>query len=286
MPNLALRPRPLLLFAALAAGAVFSAFLLYETPGLGIGHFYYVPIILAALATGSLIGAAAGAAMTGVYVLGVLLNPAIPSAEVLTLSTGIRFVTFVMIGLVTGYFAERNRALVGELEVLAERDALTGLPNTRAFERAITERFHREESFALLVGDVDSFERANELHGHLHGDDVLREVASRLSHSLEAGDEIARVGGDEFAVLTYARNTADAARRAALLQRVLADDGFAVTFGWAAYPQDGSNALSLYRAADERLYARRVIHGERPRNVIPIDSAAEKSAADAGHSTR
>jgi diguanylate cyclase (GGDEF)-like protein len=245
---------------------VFVAFLLWERPGLGIGHFYYVCIMLAALATGPIAGAAAAAIATVLFAAGLLINPHIPSSEVLTTSTGIRFVTYMTVGIVTGYFSKRTRVLLGELELLAERDALTGLPNTRAFERAIGDRLAREEPFALLVGDVDSL--ANAPRSALETDDVLREVASRLLHSLRPGDEVARVGDDEFAVLTFASSAGEAGKVAARLQRVLADDGVAVTFGWAAYPQDGSNALSLYRAADERLYARRVIH--RDAIVIPL----------------
>ena len=265
--------RGLLLSSALASGVVFVAFVLWERPGLGIGHFYYVCIILAALASGPMVGGAAAAVATALFAGGLFINPHIPSSEVLTTSTGIRFLTYMTVGVVTGYFSKRTRLLMGELELLAERDALTGLPNTRAFERAIGDRLARDESFALLVGDVDSFAAAG--RGTLHADDVLREVASRLLHSLRPGDEVARVGDDEFAVLTYAVSAGDAGKIAAQLQRVLADDGFAVTFGWAAYPQDGSNALSLYRAADERLYARRVIH--RQATVIPLP---EQASAD------
>jgi diguanylate cyclase (GGDEF)-like protein len=264
--------RGLLLSSALAGGLVFLAFVLWERPGLGIGHFYYVCIILAALASGPIVGAAAASIATGLFAAGLLINPHIPSSEVLTTSTGIRFLTYMTVGVVTGYFSKRTRVLMAELELLAERDALTGLPNTRAFERAIGDRLARDEPFALLVGDVDSFAGNR---GMLQADDVLREVASRLLHSLRPGDEVARVGNDEFAVLTYASSAGDAGKVAAQLQRVLADDGFAVTFGWAAYPQDGSNALSLYRAADERLYARRVIH--RQATVIPLP---EQASAD------
>src|ERR671937_1096083 len=249
----------LLIASAVSGVAVFVAFAFYEQPGLGLGHFFYVSIILAALATGPAIGASAAVAATGMFAAGVVLNPNIPPSEVLSTSTGIRFVTYMTVGVVTGYFAKRTRVLMTELELLAERDALTGLPTTRAVERAISSRLDRDEPFALLVGDVDAFAETTS-RGSLHADDVLREVASRLLHSLRPGDEVARVGDDEFAVLTYAAGSTDAGKVAAQLQRVLADDGFAVTFGWAAYPQDGSNALSLYRAADERLYARRVIH--------------------------
>jgi diguanylate cyclase (GGDEF)-like protein len=256
--------------SAASAAIVFPSFLLYEKPGLGIGHFYYVSIILAALATGPWMGASAGAAATALYAIGVFLNPSIPPTEVLTTSTAIRFVTYVTVGAVTGYFAQSNRTLLAELRVLAERDALTGLPNTRAFERAITDRLDQGEAFALLIGDLDGFAQVNDAAGPLRGDDVLREVANRLLRALRAGDEVARVGGDEFAVVARCQGIDDAAKLAALLERVLADDGFAVTFGWGAFPQDGSNALSLYRAADERLYARKLIRGERRGNVTPL----------------
>jgi GGDEF domain-containing protein len=95
-------------------------------------------------------------------------------------------------------------------------------------------------------------------------------VGDRLLRALRVGDEVARVGGDEFAVVAGCQGIDDAAKLAALLERVLADDGFAVTFGWAAFPQDGTNALSLYRAADERLYARKLIRGERRSNVTAL----------------
>ena len=269
--------RGLIAASALTGVSVFLLFVFYERPGLGIGHFYYVAIILAALGTGPIAGAGAAGIATGMFAVGIIVNPHIPPSEVLTTSTGIRFLTYMTVGVVTGYFAKRTRLLMGELELLAERDALTGLPNTRAFERAIGDRLARNEAFALLVGDVDAFaERTN--RGALHADDVLREVASRLLHSLQPGDEVARVGDDEFAVLTYASSSTDAGKVAAHLQRLLADDGFAVTFGWAAYPQDGSNALSLYRAADERLYARRVIHRQATVVPLPEPAAAEETA--------
>jgi diguanylate cyclase (GGDEF)-like protein len=266
------RLRYALLTASVVSGvAVFVGFAFYEQPGLGLGHFFYVSIILAALATGPAVGAAAAGVATAAFALGIVINPQIPPSEVLTTSTGIRFVTYMTVGIVTGYFAKRNRVLMGELQLLAERDALTGLPNTRAFERAIGERLGGNQPFALIVGGVDELAPSTGRRG-TNGDDMLREIASRLLHSLPPGDEVARVGDDSFAVLTYAGSAGDAGKVAAHLQRLLAADGFAVTFGWAAYPQDGSNALSLYRAADERLYARRVIH--RQTGVVALPSPA------------
>src|SRR4026209_932200 len=95
MRRLQLTPRrALLATAAGSAAAIYGAFLLYETPGLGIGHFYYLSILLAALATGPWFGAISGAAATGLYATGVVLNPSIQSSEVLSASTAIRLVTF------------------------------------------------------------------------------------------------------------------------------------------------------------------------------------------------
>jgi diguanylate cyclase (GGDEF)-like protein len=261
----------LLIAAALSGVAIFLAFTLYEEPGLGLGHFFYVSIILAALATGPAIGAGAAGVATAMFAAGVVVNPRIPPSEVLTTSTGIRFVTYLTVGVVTGYFAKRNRTLLGELQLLADRDALTGLPNTRVFERAIGERLAREQPFGLIVGSVDDLLSGTGRAG-FDTEEVLRQVASRLLHSLPPGDEVARIGEDSFAVLTYSASPGDAGKVAAHLQGVLAADGFAITFGWAAYPQDGSNALSLYRAADERLYARRVIH--RQTTVVALKPSA------------
>jgi len=121
------RLRHALLIAAAVSGlAIFGAFAVYEEPGLGLGHFFYVPIILAALATGPAISAGAAVIATAMYASGVIVNSNIPPGEVFTTSTGIRFVTFVTVGIVTGYFAKRNRTLLAELRLLADRDALTG----------------------------------------------------------------------------------------------------------------------------------------------------------------
>ena len=138
----------LLTTAAVSGLATFLAFVFYERPGLGVGHLFYISIMLAALATGPAIGAGAAVAATGMFASGVLLNPHIPPSEVLTTSTGIRFVTYMTVGIVTGYFAKRSRVLMAELQLLADRDALTGLPNTRAFERAIGERLGRDQPWA------------------------------------------------------------------------------------------------------------------------------------------
>jgi diguanylate cyclase (GGDEF)-like protein len=266
--------RRLLLSAALVSAAVvFVCFLLYERPGLGIGHFYYLAIALAAMAGGSGLGAAAGVVATGLYVAGVLINQNVPSNELLTTGSVTRGVTYVTIGALIGWFASHNRAMVDELRVLADRDVLTGLPNTRAFESAITRRLASGRAFALLVADMDALKDFNRDEGFTAGNDALRRLADRLATSLGPDDDVARVGSDEFAILASVTSEG-AARLATRLERTLADDRTKATLGWAAFPQEGDNALALYRAASERLYARKVMRSYLRPVPEPLEQAA------------
>jgi diguanylate cyclase (GGDEF)-like protein len=244
--------------AAAIYAAVFVAFLLLEHPGLGIGHFYYLAIALIALALGPVWGAGAGVLGTSLYAVGVLLNQAVPSSEIFTVSTPIRLVNYVAIGALLGWFAAHYRDANAELQILAQRDLVTGLPNTRAFERAIDRRLAAGEPFALLVGDLDLVRIVDDR------DHALRRVSDALAGTLGPGADVARVGAEEFAVLTPADSVEQAAQLASWLERTLCEEGSPVTFGWSAYPREGENALTLYRAADERLYARRVLRAPRP----------------------
>jgi diguanylate cyclase (GGDEF)-like protein len=252
--------------AAVIYAAVFAAFLFLEHSGLGIGHFYYLGIALVALAAGPVWGAAAGTFATGLYAIGVFLNQAMPSSDLATVSTPIRFVNYVAVGTLLGWFASHYRAANEELQILAQRDLVTGLPNTRAFERAIDRRLAAGEPFALLVGDLDS-PRADE-----DRDTALRRVSDALSGALGPESDVARVGAEEFAVLTPCESVEGAAQLAAWLERTLCEGSSLVTFGWSAFPREGENALTLYRAADERLYARRILRQPRA-NALRVITA-------------
>ena len=150
------------------------------------------------------------------------------------------------------------------MAVLADRDVLTGLPNTRAFEAAITRHLDNAEPFALLVADLDGLDDSDAgSNGRSTGEDSLRSVANMLALSMQPGTEIARIGGDEFAVIAHGPQSGGGRQLAVSLQERLATSGIAVTFGWAFYPDDGDNALTLYRAANERLDARKLVNGGR-----------------------
>jgi len=95
--------------------------------------------------------------------------------------------------------------LVSDLTHAATHDALTGLPNRLLFgdrlAGALARTLRRAGEPLLVLVDLDAFKAVNDEHGHLAGDEVLREVASRLRHSVRKADSAARFGGDEFVVL-------------------------------------------------------------------------------------
>jgi diguanylate cyclase (GGDEF)-like protein len=149
------------------------------------------------------------------------------------------------------------------LEREADADPLTGLANHRAFHgRLATEveraqRYGRPLSLACL--DVDGFKDVNDQFGHQAGDRVLREVAARLTTVARAADLVARIGGDEFAVLlpeTTAEAAEAVARRAHELIRVdLAGPGPSVTVSIGICDlEHASNADALVAFADGALY--------------------------------
>jgi diguanylate cyclase (GGDEF)-like protein len=252
---------------------VFTTFVVFEVPGLGIAHLFYLPVAALALTGGVRRGILAGFIAVAFFTLGIVINPKISPSELLTLSTPIRFLTYATMGGLLGWFSARDRELVERLRLLAERDFLTGLPNTPAFEAAIARRFESGTPFALLLGDMDGLKAINDTQGHAEGNDALRRLAVMLGSALRPEDEVARVGGDEFAVLTSLGRAEEAAALAGRLEAGMVRQDGAITFGWAVFPTDGENALSLYRAADERLYARKLVRGERAgRSLYAVDA--------------
>ena len=97
------------------------------------------------------------------------------------------------------------QALIDQLVDLSSRDALTGLANRRTFELALARELDRVarsgEPALLLMVDIDHFKRVNDAYGHTAGDLVIRAVAQALTDSVRPMDLVARMGGEEFAVL-------------------------------------------------------------------------------------
>jgi diguanylate cyclase (GGDEF)-like protein/PAS domain S-box-containing protein len=112
-----------------------------------------------------------------------------------------------------------------QLRFLAEHDALTGARNRRRFERDLSDQVARArrygEQAALLILDVDDFKEINDLHGHRTGDRALKAIAAALMRRLRETDVVARIGGDEFAVLLPYANESQAQVVATSLQRAI-----------------------------------------------------------------
>ena len=157
-------------------------------------------------------------------------------------------------------------------EELAGRDSLTGLANQRLFDELLvsaTERAARSgQDGAVMIVDLDNFKAVNDTYGHPAGHEVLREVARRLSAIVRAGDEVARVGGDEFALLLA---DADGAQRvsealaAALAEPILVTSQPCVigaSAGWATFGAH-RQAAEAVEEADRSMYARKRSNGAR-----------------------
>jgi diguanylate cyclase (GGDEF)-like protein len=100
--------------------------------------------------------------------------------------------------------------MLSQLTDMASTDALTGLPNRRAWEMSLERALGEDQKITLAMLDFDHFKEFNDTLGHPAGDRLLRETAAAWREELRAGDFIARLGGDEFALLLPDCNEANA----------------------------------------------------------------------------
>jgi diguanylate cyclase (GGDEF)-like protein/putative nucleotidyltransferase with HDIG domain len=146
----------------------------------------------------------------------------------------------------------------------ADTDELTGLVNARYLfshlQQEVSRNSRSEDSFAVILMDLDGFKNANDQYGHLAGNRILQAVAAGLRRNCRAGDVVARLGGDEFVVVLPEARRVDAtlARMEETIRTLAmeANCAAAVTFsaGVSRYPEDGTDAETLLEKADERMY--------------------------------
>jgi GGDEF domain-containing protein len=252
----ALPDRRLLFGAALLCylGA-FGAVVAFDRPGLGVGRFFFVAVVLFGLASGPFAGVAGGLLAGGLYAAAVLLNSDLVDGSILAAPMGIRLITFIGVGALSGFFAAQHRAVAAYLKILAERDRLTGLPTSRPFELELSRRIDAGTPFALLLAEVEGLDDGEESELA----DGMGKLPGTLAPWLGAGDAVARVSAREYGVLIQLRSSEEVAALAAVLETALSGHGLDVTMGWAFSPRDGRNGLALYRAASDRLHARTIM---------------------------
>ncbi|EGT3627988.1 transporter substrate-binding domain-containing protein [Morganella morganii] len=164
---------------------------------------------------------------------------------------------------------EITQRLVAEkrLQHVANHDALTQLPNRALLDDRLAQALlsHQREQahFSLLFIDLDGFKQINDQHGHPIGDELLVQVAQKLTKVIRGSDTVARFGGDEFVILLNRVQDLDAATQVAdnilqalssplLIQGVSVS--IAVSMGLVIYPRDGDTAIGLLKKADHLMY--------------------------------
>jgi diguanylate cyclase (GGDEF)-like protein len=229
--------------------------------GLAISGMHYTGMAASEFAAGSICRGGAAlqnnwlAAVIGMFALGLLVVTLITAVYDAHLQSKARIQ------------AARLEQANAALQHQATHDALTGLPNRLLFiDRLDREIAHAQRDghlFSILVVDLDRFKVINDTLGHGPGDQLLMEIARRLSGAVRSVDTVARTGGDEFLLLlTDIREAADAAVIAA---KIVSELGKSVTIsgtevhtsasiGISVYPADGADSDTLVARADEAMY--------------------------------
>jgi len=177
--------------------------------------------------------------------------------------------------------AEELERLNAQLTDMANRDALTGLHNHRFFREALAKELARAERygrvFSLVFTDIDHFKSYNDTHGHLAGDEVLKQLAHLLDQRSRASTIAARYGGEEFVLLVPEADAESARQLAESLRQLIESHPFpgresqplgriTLSMGIATYPEMGRDATSLIDHADKALYESK----DKGRNVVSI----------------
>jgi diguanylate cyclase (GGDEF)-like protein/putative nucleotidyltransferase with HDIG domain len=186
----------------------------------------------------------------------------------------------------------RLRALSDRIADANRTDPLTGLLNRRAFEELLELELERalrsDRPMSVVVGDIDAFRQVNEQHGHAAGDAALQSVARNALKWKRRIDVAARIAGEEFALLlpeTDERGAfivAERLRRATHRSFAESTAGLKFSFGVATAPGHGTDAVGLFRAADQAVAAAKDLGGDR--TVIYSDEVARAldQGTDAG----
>ena len=164
------------------------------------------------------------------------------------------------------FYADSLRENFNENLEMVVSDPLTGLGNRRYFDRTIEPFFEaledKDEAFSIMVFDIDHFKRVNDILGHDMGDQILKEVATRLVTNMRAVDVVSRYGGEEFMIAMPKTEENDALVAADRIRALIAGtpiyvDGQALritTSAGVAQVQKGEQLRDVFKRADDALY--------------------------------
>jgi len=174
---------------------------------------------------------------------------------------------------------------------MVSRDPLTGVYNRRAFEQLVEHAHEKsidvQQHYCLILVDIDNFKTVNDTHGHPVGDQVLKAIANMLKKEMRAEDIVARIGGDEFAILLPQIGVVGGSK---LSDRILAETGNITTdtgetlnvtlsLGIASGNGNQKRPAEIYKNADIALYSSK----QKGRNTYTVfdDSVSEIDKAKA-----
>jgi diguanylate cyclase (GGDEF)-like protein len=175
-------------------------------------------------------------------------------------------------------------------QALLYEDDVTGLFNFRYLDVALDSEFRRlqrfHSPFSVLFIDIDNFKQVNDIHGHLVGSSILRQVGGQIRSALRDVDVVIRYGGDEFVVVLIGTNSGQALQAAERVRNQISRFGFlaegkfesisiTASIGVASCPQHARDKQSLLRLADETMYAAK--RGGKNR-VIMVQDKSDKAA--------
>jgi diguanylate cyclase (GGDEF)-like protein len=170
--------------------------------------------------------------------------------------------------------SDRRRVDQENQRRLAKRDPLTGLGNRRDLMEEFESRTdHPDAQFALMLIDLDRFKPINDTFGHLVGDTVLRVVSERLNAVAKGDCSVARIGGDEFAILTEPHVAVNELATLELARKVIEelsrpisceghDLAVGASVGVSLYPRDGRTFQEVLHCADAAMYRAKVTRCE------------------------